>query len=151
QGSAVARPDERLRRRLHSRVRPGGTRRATAGGARGWGRITGEAERSISAVSRWLNWRTPNIPIVLCSAVGDLAERIRDARRWSYTEIPGFPPATVAGHEGELIAGALAGVPVLIQRGRFHMYEGHAASVVTHPVRLFHAVGVRTLIVTNAA
>ncbi|HSE27380.1 MAG TPA: purine-nucleoside phosphorylase, partial [Gemmatimonadales bacterium] len=64
---------------------------------------------------------------------------------------PGFPPPTVEGHKGELVAGTLAGTPVVAQSGRFHLYEGHDPAVAALPVRVFASLGVRTLVVTNAA
>ena len=93
----------------------------------------------------------PNIAIVLGSGLGPLADEIEQAIRIPYREIPGFPEPGVAGHRGELVGGTLGGVPVLVQNGRFHFYEGHAAEVVTRPVRVFARLGVSTLIVTNAA
>jgi purine-nucleoside phosphorylase len=65
--------------------------------------------------------------------------------------VPGFPSATVLGHAGELIAGTLAGMPVVALSGRFHMYEGHDAALAAFPVRVLHALGATTLIVSNAA
>jgi purine-nucleoside phosphorylase len=93
----------------------------------------------------------PRVAIVLGSGLATLADGVRDARRIAYGDIAGLPKVQVAGHKGELVAGTLAGVPVVIQSGRFHLYEGHAPGVVALPVRLFHRLGVRTLIVTNAA
>ena len=71
----------------------------------------------------------PVAAIVLGSGLGGLAERIEDARRVPFREVPGFPSATVHGHAGQLIAGRLAGRPVVALAGRFHMSEGHSARV----------------------
>jgi purine-nucleoside phosphorylase len=71
--------------------------------------------------------------------------------RIPYGDIPGFPSTTVHGHAGEVIAGILEGVPVVLQSGRFHLYEGHDPATVILPVRVFATLGVDTLIVTNAA
>jgi purine-nucleoside phosphorylase len=68
-----------------------------------------------------------------------------------YADIPGFPASKVAGHAGELVAGTLEGVPVLVQSGRFHLYEGHPVATAALPVRAFSTLGIGTLIVTNAA
>jgi purine-nucleoside phosphorylase len=95
--------------------------------------------------------RAPRVAIVLGSGLGGLAERIADPVRISYGEIPGFHVPTVEGHKGELVAGTLGGQPVLAQSGRFHLYEGHAPATAALPVRLFGALGIRTLILTNAA
>lgn len=93
----------------------------------------------------------PRVAIVLGSGLGALAERVESAVRVPYGDIPGFPRAAVAGHAGELVAGTLEGVPVILQSGRFHLYEGHAAETVVLPVRVFAALGVHTFVVTNAA
>lgn len=93
----------------------------------------------------------PGIAIVLGSGLGHLAERVRDAIRIPYAEIPGFHQPTVEGHRGELVVGSLAGRMVVVQGGRFHMYEGHSADEAALPVRVFASLGVRALVVTNAA
>ena len=93
----------------------------------------------------------PDVAIVLGSGLGHLAGRLGGARRIPYAEITGFPQTTVVGHDGELVAGTLGGKPLLVQSGRFHLYEGHAAEIVAMPVRVMATLGVRTLILTNAA
>jgi purine-nucleoside phosphorylase len=93
----------------------------------------------------------PRVAIVLGSGLGSLADDVRDALRIPYADIPGFPAARVAGHKGELVVGTLHGVPVVVQNGRFHLYEGHESRLVGLPVRLFYQLGVRTVIFTNAA
>jgi purine-nucleoside phosphorylase len=93
----------------------------------------------------------PEVAIVLGSGMGGLARRLTGARRISYGEIPHFPSTTVVGHQGELVAGSLGGTPLLVQSGRFHLYEGHAPATVALPVRVFAELGVRTLLLTNAA
>jgi purine-nucleoside phosphorylase len=93
----------------------------------------------------------PQIAIVLGSGLGRLADRVEEAVRIPYAELPGFHVPKVAGHKGELVAGMLGGVAVLLQSGRFHMYEGHTAQEAALPVRVFAALGIDTLIVTNAA
>ncbi|HEX2719294.1 MAG TPA: purine-nucleoside phosphorylase [Gemmatimonadaceae bacterium] len=95
--------------------------------------------------------RAPVAAIVLGSGLGGLAERIDDAQRVSYSEVPGFPPSTVEGHAGVLIAGKLGGRPVVAMAGRFHLYEGHPARVAGFPVRVLHALGAEVLVVSNAA
>jgi purine-nucleoside phosphorylase len=107
--------------------------------------------RAVNAVRQHLGGRTPELAIVLGSGLGHLAERVTDAVHISYDQIPGFPLPTVKGHVGELVAGTFAGRTVIMQSGRFHMYEGHSADVSALPVRVFAELGVRTLIVTNAA
>jgi purine-nucleoside phosphorylase len=103
------------------------------------------------AVRRRLGGRAPRAAIVLGSGLGQFADRLTDPVRIPYGEIPHFPAPTVIGHSGELVAGTLAGRPVLVQSGRFHMYEGHPAALTALPVRVFARLGIDTLIVTNAA
>ena len=93
---------------------------------------------------------TPHIAIILGSGLGALADAIDDGIRIPYTEIPHFPDTSVAGHAGTLVAGLLDHIPVLIFSGRLHIYEGHTPARVAFPVRLAHALGARTLIVSNA-
>lgn len=95
--------------------------------------------------------RRPRVMLILGSGLGALADDIEDAVRIPYAEIPGFPPATVAGHSGMLVAGTLEGAECVAMQGRFHLYEGHAPEVVAMPIRALAALGARTLIVTNAA
>lgn len=94
---------------------------------------------------------TPRVGIVIGSGMGGIAGAIEQPVHIPYRDIPGFPGATVAGHAGELIAGTLGGTPVVALSGRFHMYEGHDAALAGFPVRVLHALGARTLIVSNAA
>jgi purine-nucleoside phosphorylase len=88
---------------------------------------------------------------VLGSGLGFQTEHIEDAVRIPYREIPGYPTTTVIGHGAELVAGRLAGKQVLVQSGRFHLYEGHDANVTALPVRAFAMLGIDTLLLTNAA
>jgi purine-nucleoside phosphorylase len=106
---------------------------------------------SAEAVRAAIAPRKPTVALVLGSGLGFLGAEIADAVRVPYARIPGFPQPTVQGHAGELIAGSLEGKTVLAQSGRFHLYEGHDPSVVALPVRVFASLGVRTLLVTNAA
>jgi purine-nucleoside phosphorylase len=106
---------------------------------------------AVAAVRDFLGSRRPSALLVLGSGLGRLAERLEDAVRRPYRDIPGFPEPTVEGHAGELVAGRLAGREVLVQSGRFHMYEGHDAAASALPVRIAAAVGIRTVLLTNAA
>jgi purine-nucleoside phosphorylase len=108
-------------------------------------------EAAAAAAKHRLGGRAPTVAIVLGSGLGHLADEVQQAVHIPYAEIPGFPQPSVAGHKGELVAGTLEDMPVLVQSGRFHLYEGHAADVAALPVRVFARLGVRTLIVTNAA
>ena len=93
----------------------------------------------------------PVLGIVLGSGLGGLVDRIGHARDVPFADVPGFPAATVVGHAGRVIVGRLADRPVVALAGRFHMYEGHSASLAGFPVRVLHALGARTLFVSNAA
>jgi purine-nucleoside phosphorylase len=93
----------------------------------------------------------PVAGIILGSGLGGLATRIANAVSIPFSDVPGFPRATVVGHAGALIGGTLAGRPVIALAGRFHMYEGHDVALAGFPVRVLHALGVRTLFVSNAA
>lgn len=94
---------------------------------------------------------SPVAGLILGSGLGGLAKRIEDAQSINYADLPGFARPTVPGHAGRLIAGTLGGRPVLALAGRFHVYEGHSAAMAAFPVRVLHALGARTLLVSNAA
>jgi purine-nucleoside phosphorylase len=108
-------------------------------------------EEAAAAVRGRLDGRAPTVAIVLGSGLGQFAERLDDAVRVPYSEIPHFPSPTVIGHSGELVAGRFAGRTVLVQSGRLHMYEGHPASLTALPARVFARLGIGTLVLTNAA
>ncbi|MFM8909805.1 MAG: purine-nucleoside phosphorylase [Gemmatimonadota bacterium] len=110
-----------------------------------------DAQRAAEAVRDRLGVRAPVIGIVLGSGLGTLADRLTEAKRVPYAEIPGFHAPKVDGHRGELIAGQLGGREVLCLAGRFHMYEGYPARVSAFPIRVLHALGARRLFVSNAA
>ena len=93
----------------------------------------------------------PRVGMILGSGLNALVDEIADALVEPYADVPGFPRSTVAGHRGELAIGRLAGQTVAVMRGRFHFYEGYSMQQVTFPVRVLHALGCDTLIVTNAA
>ncbi|MBO9597168.1 MAG: purine-nucleoside phosphorylase [Cohnella sp.] len=94
---------------------------------------------------------TPDIGLILGSGLGVLGEQLEDAVTIHYADIPHFPVSTVEGHAGELVIGRLQGRNVVLMRGRFHMYEGYEPERTAFPVRVMKALGVRTLLVTNAA
>jgi len=118
---------------------------------KGQGGGTGGVAAATDAVKQRLGERKPRVAIVLGSGLGFLADEVADPIRIPYNTIPGFPEPGVAGHKGLLVGGTLAGVPVLVQAGRFHLYEGHPAGVAGLPARVFAQLGVEILIVTNAA
>ena len=95
--------------------------------------------------------RTPRVAVVLGSGLGGVADAVEDAVEIPFGEIPHFVSSTVQGHEGKLIIGSCAGVDVVLMKGRVHFYEGYSMEEVTLPVRVFNVMGIRSLILTNAA
>ena len=93
----------------------------------------------------------PKLAIILGSGLGNFASQVENATTIPYAEIPHFPQSTVEGHSGKLVLGTIAGVPIAVMQGRVHAYEGYAMAQVTFPTRVLGLLGVRQLIVTNAA
>jgi len=93
----------------------------------------------------------PHLGIVLGSGLGAAAEAVMNPIIIPYEEIPNFPRSTVEGHSGRLVAGTLGGSPVVVMQGRVHFYEGHRPEAVTFPMRVMGALGIRAVILTNAA
>jgi purine-nucleoside phosphorylase len=93
----------------------------------------------------------PSVGVVLGSGLGAFADALEDAVTVPFGDIPHFPNATVAGHSGALVLGRSRGVPVAVMNGRVHFYEGHRLDEVVFPVRVLGRLGVRTLVLTNAA
>lgn len=94
---------------------------------------------------------TPKVGLILGSGLGVLADYMENAVTLKYEDIPYFPTSTVEGHAGELLVGELKGVPVILMKGRFHMYEGYAPEITAFPVRVMKQLGVERVLVTNAA
>ncbi len=93
----------------------------------------------------------PNIGLILGSGLSPLAEEVEAADHIPYEEIPHFPVSRVSGHTGKLVVGKLVGQTVLVMQGRTHFYEGYSMQHITLPVRAMQVMGIKTLIVTNAA
>ena len=91
------------------------------------------------------------VAIVLGSGLGDFADEFQDAVAIPYQEIPGFATSTAEGHAGRLVSGKVDQVPVVAMQGRVHFYEGYSLEEVTFPIRTFNLLGIKTLILTNAA
>lgn len=108
------------------------------------------AEAATSLKSR-LGMLTPRLGIVLGSGLGAVAGAVADAIVVPYSEIPHLPQSTVEGHSGRIVAGLLDGVPVAMMQGRVHSYEGYSPREVTFPMRVLGALGIRTVVLTNAA
>ncbi|HJR06426.1 MAG TPA: purine-nucleoside phosphorylase [Pyrinomonadaceae bacterium] len=91
------------------------------------------------------------VGLVLGSGLGAFADDLEDTVAIPYEEIPGFARSTVEGHAGRLVAGRVAGVPLVVLQGRFHFYEGYALDEVTFPIRVLGLLGIKALVLTNAA
>ena len=106
-----------------------------------------EAARSVLARTRL----RPRIALVLGSGLGGLGDALRDATAIPYDDIPHHPGSTAIGHAGRLLIGKLGDLPLVVMQGRVHLYEGYSASEVAFPVRVLGRMGVRAVILTNAA
>ena len=93
----------------------------------------------------------PLVAVTLGSGLGALADELTDTVSVSLSELPDFPVSTAEGHDGRMIFGCLDGIPLVVLKGRVHGYEGYTPQEVVRPVRLFASLGVRALILTNAA
>ncbi|MFH1300405.1 MAG: purine-nucleoside phosphorylase [Planctomycetota bacterium] len=95
--------------------------------------------------------QTPRVGLILGTGLGDFSQQIKQHASIAYQEIPHFPHSTVQSHAGQLVFGTLNETPIVAMEGRFHYYEGYSMKEVTFPVRVMQALGVETLIITNAA
>ena len=93
----------------------------------------------------------PSIGVVLGSGLGMFADALTESVRLPYREIPGLPVSTAVGHRSELVVGTFDGIPIAVMSGRFHLYEGYTAQQVVSGIRLFRELGVRRVVLTNAA
>ncbi|HVP56272.1 MAG TPA: purine-nucleoside phosphorylase [Candidatus Eisenbacteria bacterium] len=93
----------------------------------------------------------PRIALVLGSGLGGFADELESAVRIPYGDIPGFPRSTAIGHAGTLVIGSVKGIAVAAMQGRVHLYEGYPAQQVAFPVRVFGAMGMKAVVLTNAA
>jgi purine-nucleoside phosphorylase len=93
----------------------------------------------------------PRIGLVLGSGLGGFADELGDSIRVPYTTIPGFPRSTAIGHAGQMVIGRCGDVAVAGMQGRTHLYEGYSAGQISFPIRVFGRMGIRAVILTNAA
>jgi purine-nucleoside phosphorylase len=108
----------------------------------------------VTETAAWVRQQTgavPDVAVVLGSGLGDFTSTLRDASAIPYSDIPHWPRSAVVGHAGTLVIGTLAGKRVAALSGRVHYYEGHDLRTVTFPARVLGALGVRALVLTNAA
>ncbi len=114
--------------------------------------MEGQAEEA----ARWIRERLegqepPPTALITGSGLGAIAERVSGSVSFPTTLIPHWPASTVVGHAGRVVVGRLSGSPLLVMQGRIHFYEGYPIQQVTFPIRVLQALGVRRLVVTNAA
>ena len=102
-------------------------------------------------IQQFISEGAPEFAIILGSGLSSLQEEVTPIVEIPYTGIPNFPHSTVQGHGNKLIYGTLSGKYVLLMSGRFHYYEGYAMDEVTFPIRIFHLLGIKKLIVSNAS
>jgi purine-nucleoside phosphorylase len=110
-----------------------------------------EVDEAAKYIQGRLGKLTPRVGIVLGSGLGAVANGVTEKISIAYRDIPHFPPSTVEGHSGQLVAGRLGGAPVLILQGRVHFYEGYTPGQVTFPMRVLGMLGIDAVALTNAA
>lgn len=110
-----------------------------------------EYNKAVEFIKEKIENKIPEIAIVLGSGLGVLKEDIENKVIIKYKDIPGFPISTVEGHAGELIIGELSGKTIIAMNGRFHYYEGYDIKQTVFPIRVFALLGVKNMILTNAA
>ena len=111
-------------------------------------------QEKITAAAEYILTHTdqrPSIGLVLGSGLGDYADTLENAQRIPYRDIPDFPQPTVEGHSGAFVFGQKQGKSVVVLQGRIHYYEGLPQQEITLPIRVLAAIGVKTLVLTNAA
>jgi purine-nucleoside phosphorylase len=117
-------------------------------------KMTSESVDKVNAAAGFLRSRVniaPEIAVITGTGLGDIASSINDPDSLAYEEIPGFPVSTVESHAGKLVWGRMGRKPVVLMQGRFHLYEGYSPLAVAFPIRVLQMIGVRKLLITNAA
>jgi purine-nucleoside phosphorylase len=107
-------------------------------------------DEAVSVIQNWIK-KTPEVGLILGTGLGDLAESVKPAEVIPYSDIPHWPKSTIQGHKGRLVIGTLEGKLVFIMQGRAHYYEGYSMQIIGFPIRVMIRLGIKTLIVTNAA
>ncbi len=109
-----------------------------------------QAETAAQSILKRTSLR-PCIGLVLGSGLGGFADSLTDGTKIPYSEIPAFPLSTAIGHAGQMAIGKSAEIPVAVMQGRVHLYEGYSPQQVAFPMRVFGRMGIRSVILTNAA
>ena len=107
-------------------------------------------ENTVEFIKKQIKYFTPEIGIILGSGLGDFAE-IENAIIIPYEDIPGFEKSLVQGHKGQLVFAEINEKNVVMMQGRYHFYEGYSMQTITYPIKIMRKLGVKTLIITNAA
>ncbi|MDE6643370.1 MAG: purine-nucleoside phosphorylase [Muribaculaceae bacterium] len=110
-----------------------------------------QIKQTADFLSQRITGKMPELAIILGTGLGPIVDYIDEAQYIPYAEIPNFPISTVEGHSGNLIFGKMSGKRVMAMQGRFHYYEGYDMKQVTFPVRVMQSLGIKTLLVSNAA
>ncbi len=110
-----------------------------------------KANEAKSYIETKIQGRSPKIGLVLGSGLGEFADQVENRIEIDYSEIPHFHKTSVVGHKGKLVCGEINGVEVIVMQGRFHAYEGHSQEIVVLPSRTLGLLGIKTLVLTNAA
>lgn len=113
--------------------------------------MTQEILNTTTAFLKEKGFQNPQIGVVLGTGLGQLVNHLQVEVEINYTDIPNFPVSTVEFHSGKLLFGTLEGKKVIVMQGRFHLYEGYSLQEITFPVRVMKALGVSSLLVSNAA
>jgi purine-nucleoside phosphorylase len=109
-----------------------------------------QVEEAVAFVSDRLPMQ-PQIGLILGTGLGDVADAMTQTTQLPYTDIPHYPVSTVQSHAGQMLCGSWAGKPILAMQGRIHLYEGYTAQQISFPIRVMAGLGIRTLIISNAA
>lgn len=107
-------------------------------------------DKSVDFIKQKIGNFNPEIAIILGSGLGNLADEYSEIVI-PYTDIPEFPVSTVQGHKGRLVFATINGKKIMMMQGRFHFYEGHSMQTITYPIKVMKKLGVKTVIITNAA
>ncbi|MDF2961817.1 MAG: purine nucleoside phosphorylase [Paenibacillus sp.] len=110
-----------------------------------------QIQEAASWIQQHLQGDAPQIGLILGSGLGDMAEQVENPITIKYDQVPHFPVSTVEGHAGQFVIGTLEGKSVIVMQGRFHYYEGYSMRKVVFPVYVMRQLGVRSLVITNAA